>query len=31
MPLEAILAPLRGDLCTIVHPNFGEFHFSDVG
>jgi hypothetical protein len=24
---EAILAPLRGDLCTILQTNFAEFPF----
>ena len=24
---EAILAGLKGDLCRIVHPNFGEYPF----
>jgi hypothetical protein len=26
-PSQAILAPLRADLCTILHLNFGEFPF----
>jgi len=29
-PSQAILAPLRGDLCNILHPNFREFTFYEV-
>ena len=30
-PAEANLAPLGSDLCTILHPNFGEYPFHALG
>ena len=29
--MGAILAALAGDLCRIVHANFAEYHFYEVG